>query len=585
MHRKIKARIHQEAHAMEKAPLNVFERQFVADSGSVCLSKFSHYTCPSSHDIEPHRGEGPDIGSSTGSESGHLDFTESFISHDGVSETTEQTGIKPANDNDDVHGGLFREPQLGCDKHSRDLYNFQPHEVSFDCLANIASNDLFNVQSFTDGEVVDAASVFTKAGADMDLLAIKLGRSVGPGRQYHHLQTNGHETQGPGAAGTSGSRPNEYPISNMVFTTWMCPQERTFDTKRAIQQIERSGLPIDPTAGSHPWGVNTSLHGTRFAPACGPFNATVGELMAVIGIFLAEIHRAEFAAINVLIGALDEKELATLGMLLAAMDEEELAADFSTIEDKSPPKEAYWKDSPSTSNATRQTRLDEFPKGVVQRLMPHGGTIYFGMDMDSFTSANIEPDVTDCLRDAAIGAAEDIRERNLGIAFAYTTDPRHKVFNICFDPGLPFVTLAQGFFPGDQPDRWRLGVSSLASVRWVFDRNRAHIPKIFSHEFAHILGLRHYNAGSDAVELREQSFLWPGTRDGDCNTIMRTGVSSGNLEFSDEDIWVIRDFYSKRNGALVDGVRIMDVDPYKRLWDFFLHQARRLNGPNRPRKR
>ncbi|KAG6364020.1 hypothetical protein INS49_009123 [Diaporthe citri] len=566
-------------HAAEAA-LITLQRPVIVGHDSLRLLEFDQPTCTSPINPELNRDEGLDICSSTGSSAGHLDAIESIISHHGTSRVTEQNGVT-SNDDDDVRGGLVCDSMLGFDKLSQDLYDVHLHKGSYNSVANRASDILLSGQAFTHDEVVDATAGFTKACPNKDPLAIKLEQRDGPGRHYHHFRPDGDGTRGPGAGGSSGTQPNGDLISKMVL---IHPEKSTSVARNVIQRAEESGSLQDGAAGSHLQGFNTStlLHCTRSAPAPGPFMAAVGKLKAVIGIILADMHEPKPAAINTLIATMDEAELAAIGMLLEAMDEDELAADFSTTKEKSPPTGAYWRGSPSSSSATRHTRLDEFPEGVVQRLMPRGGTIYFGMDMDSFTSARIDVDVMDCLRDAAIEAAEDIREQNLGIAFAYTTDPRYKVFNICYDPNLPFVTLAQGFFPGDQPDRWQLGVSSLASVRWVFDHNRAHIPKIFGHEFAHILGLRHYNAGSSAVELRERSFLWPGTRDGDCNTIMRTGVHSSYLDFSDEDNRVIQEFYSKRNGAVVDGVRIMDVDPYERLWDFFSFQVRRLIGLNRP---
>ncbi|KAI7776641.1 hypothetical protein LA080_004733 [Diaporthe eres] len=64
---------------------------------------------------------------------------------------------------------------------------------------------------------------------------------------------------------------------------------------------------------------------------------------------------------------------------------------------------------------------------------------------------------------------------------------------------------------------------------WVFADNCDSMRNIFGHEFAHILGLRHYDAGSNPKELVDPSALWLGTRDGNCDTIMRTGVHSSEL--------------------------------------------------------
>lgn len=564
---------------MEQASLDRFKRPFVVVSDLVCLLEFDHTTCASNFDLELHRGEWSDVGSSASSDSGHLDNVDFTISHDDVSEVPKQIGMTTFNSDGDVNGGLLRDPMLGCDEQGQDLCDFHSPNESYVGLAKIAANILFNWRALTGGEVVDAESGFAEAGTDKDPLAIKVEGVVGPGRHYHQLGIS-DDILGDDGEEASDTHPN----MEHMNVPWRCPEESTSEVRKVIQRAERSGLLQDANTGSPLQGIKTVLHHTRSAPGSAPFMAAVSKLKAVISISLAKMHKAEPAATTILMAAVDEVGLAAISMLLAAINEEELASHFNATQLKSPPMEAYWRASPSPSSTTRHTRLDEFPKGVIQRLMPRGRTIYFGMDMDSFTSARIDRDVTDCLRQAAIEAAKDIREQNLGIAFAYTTDPRDRVFNICYDPSLPFDTLARGFFPSDRPDRWKLCVSSLASARWVFEYNRAHIPKIFGHEFAHILGLRHCNAGSDASELRERSFLWPGTCDGVQSSIMMTGVESSDLKFSDEDIRVIRDFYSKRNGALVGNVRVMDVDPYKKLWDFFLLQFDHLDRLNRPRR-
>lgn len=283
-----------------------------------------------------------------------------------------------------------------------------------------------------------------------------------------------------------------------------------------------------------------------------------------------------------LIAAMNEDDLATIGSLLAATDEINTPGDSGYSEATSKTTDICWEESSPLSSTSRQIGINESPKGVIQRLMPPSGTIYFGMDIDSFTRANIDPGVANVIKDAAIKAANDFTEQNMGIAFAY--DPNRRVFNIRYDPGLDRNTLAEAFFPSDSPERWQVRVSSTANNRWVFENNRKSLRNAFDHEFAQILGLRHHDAGSNLEELSDPSVLWPGTDDRDCNTIMRTGVISSRLRIFAEDFRVIREFYSKENGALVGGVQIVDVDPYEKLLAFFCDRGCRFLSLNRRRK-
>lgn len=545
----------------------------------------SHAFLPSTLEVGLDRVEATDGGSSARSSSDCLDVTESIFSHDDVSDITGQTDAPTVDGGDDVPGRPSRDPTLDCDKQGQDLYDYHLHEESFAGLASMSSNILFGVQAFPDGEVVGAASGLAEASNDRDPHAIKLEQSDGPGRRYHQLGTS-DGTQGLGLVEATEPQPNEDPISNSVFVPWSSPQQRFSEATKDIRRAQEVGILQGPTGGSSSQDIiDTSLHLTISAPASGRFMAAKSQLMAVIGLTLAGMHQAELVFINMLMATMDEAGLAAIGMLLAAMDEELLAAQFSRTQSESPPTEVYWRPSTSSSSTTRQTRINVFPKAVIQRLMTCSGTIYFGMDMDSFMGGNIHPGVTNYIRRAAIRAAQDFREQNLGVTFAYTTDRSLWVFSIRYDRDLDRRVLAEAFFPSDSPGMWQVRVSSLADNLSVFEDNRRYIRNTLDHEFAHILGLRHYDAGSNPRELDEPSLLWRGTRDGDRNTIMLTGVHPRLLRLSAEDFRVIREFYSEENGAMVDGVRIVDVDPYRRLWDFFMYQARLSHRLNHSRRR
>lgn len=422
---------------MEESPHIPFERPLVVGSEPVCLPEFGHPNCSSTLDLTLHRSKESDVGRSAGSEFGHLDVIESVVSYDGASRVPEQTGVESFDDDD---GGLSRDPMLGFDKLSQDLYNVHPHKKSYDGLANIASNILLNRQAFTDGEVVDVTFDITEAGSDKDQLAIKLEQSLGPGRHYHPLGTS-EETVGAGAAEASDTQPKVASILE------------------------------------------------KFAPG------------------------------------------------------------FSTA-------------SSSLSSVSRQTRINE-SEGVIHRLMPSDRTIHFDVDTDSFSRAGISPNIIYHITHAAREVAREFRARNLGIAFAFTPGPGPKVFSIRYDPALADRTLAEAFFPCDPHERWQVRVSPIATVPWYFGGRLDSIRNILAHEFTHILGFRHWNAGFDAAEMRESSMLWPGTVDGNRHTIMNTGVHSSELCFSREDFRVISELYSAANGVVVrDGRVIMDVVPY-----------------------
>ncbi|KAI7776642.1 hypothetical protein LA080_004734 [Diaporthe eres] len=367
----------------------------------MCALEFGHPICPSALELEARCSEGSDVSSSAGRESEQWGTTESIISHDGVSEITGKTEATTVDDDDDVDEPHFHDLVLSCDKQDQNLYDLHPRISPYEGLANIAPVIHFSGPPFGDGEVVDSPPGFTRlarVGTDRDQLPNELEQRVGPARHYHQL-------------GICDATPEpvalQHPNLGQVNASWRRPEETTSEVREIIQQVEKSGLLQHAAAANHPQEFNATLHCTKSSPASAPLMAAVGKLKAVIGRFLA---------------AMDEDELAAIGMLLAAI----VGAHFGATEDNSPPMEAYWKASPSSSSTTRQTRMNEYPKGVIQRLMPRGDTIYFGMDMDSFARGNINPRFTRRIKDAAIEAAKGFRDQDLGIAFAY--NPSREVF-------------------------------------------------------------------------------------------------------------------------------------------------------------
>jgi hypothetical protein len=244
------------------------------------------------------------------------------------------------------------------------------------------------------------------------------------------------------------------------------------------------------------------------------------------------------------------------------MSEEELAAHINTSDDNHPPTEEDWILSAPPTNAALQIRLNVV-HGKIHRLTSATGNIDFNVDIASFANAHIEPPLVHHVIEAARYVAQEFTRLRVGITFAYEPSSRREVFCIRCDPSLPFPTLAQAFFPSQHrgPRGWQLRISPFALHPCHFQENPRHMVGTLAHEFMHILGFRHYNAGSveDGTQLR--SVLWPNTIDGNPDSIMVT-TAHNHLWFSAEDKMVLRELYSRRNGDLVRGREIRDVDAH-----------------------
>lgn len=201
---------------------------------------------------------------------------------------------------------------------------------------------------------------------------------------------------------------------------------------------------------------------------------------------------------------------------------------------------------------------------MIHRLKPRAGNIHFDIDASSFLRAGIDGDDVDYITREAREVARQFNSRGLGISFTYAPGASHKVFSIRCDPALPRRILAAAFFPCDKRERRQVRISTRAIVSSPDGSFLEFMNNILSHEFAHILGLRHWNAGSK--ETAEKSLLWDGTLDEARDTIMNTNVHPSLLQFSNEDYRVIRELYSLPNGTVMFDGRvgrvIVDVDPY-----------------------
>lgn len=258
------------------------------------------------------------------------------------------------------------------------------------------------------------------------------------------------------------------------------------------------------------------------------------------------------------------KKCSESGLSAAAVDNLMPVEHLCATEDGSPPTRAQWKASlpPCVCNTARQTQVHELDNAI-HRLMPPNRIICFGVDEDSFRYGRVPNDVTKRIISAAVRIEQVIKSQNLGINFQYSPDSASNVFNIRYDSSLGPSTLAQAFFPSDSRETWQLCISrALAFFKSGKNGLLDYIPNILAHEFMHILGLRHWNAGFDPGELREPSVLWPNTIARSRISVMNTGMHPNNVRLSEEDFRVIGEIYSFADGDFYAGRKIVDVNPY-----------------------
>ncbi|KAK7704724.1 hypothetical protein SLS64_008489 [Diaporthe eres] len=462
-------------------------------------------------DLDLDHAEGSEATISLSSESDHFDVARSIVNHDHVSEITKTTEATAVDDDDDgVDGALF--PVYG-PLRSKESQHLQivllPAEI---CTGKekVVHGACFNDEPSLRG-IVDTALGVTPMDKDSDSLAIQLDQGIGPGRYNHNLNLGiSDAAQSPRTEEANDAEPKGG--SSLLNDSWKHPNESTFEATKVIQRTEKLRVLPDLTMSGQSPGVKKSS-------ACGPFSTAMNSLMPV-------------------------KHLCA-------------------TEDRSSPTEAQWKalSSPYVLNTARQTQVHEL-NGAIHRLMPPDRIICFDVDEESFARGGVPNDVTQRIVSAAERVAQVIKSQNLGINFEYKPDSASPVFNIRYDPNLGPRTLAQAFFPTDSRKIWQLRISSgLAFSENARSGLLDYIPNILAHEFTHILGLRHWNAGFDPGELREPSLLWPKTIERSRVSVMNTGVHPNHIRFSEEDFRVIREIYSVANGAFCAGRKIIDVNP------------------------
>lgn len=446
-------------------------------------------------------------------DSDHFDVTESIItcSQDNLTDITGPTEAPAVGDDDDgVDGTLFPVCGLIRSQGNQHLDNllFSAEVCTGEKL--VAHGACVN-NGPTNRDMVDATPGFTPTDEDDDPLATKLYQSIGQGRYDRKLRIS-DTAQGPRMSEAHDTKSNE--DSSLLNASWKHPDESTLEATKVIQKAEwLDFLPGFTTSGRLP-GFKKSFESGPFA------TAAVDNLMPV--------------------------------------------EHFCATEDRLPLTEAPLKASlsPWFSTTVRQTQVHEL-NDAIHRLMPPDRIICFGVDKDSFKCGGVPDEVTKRIIRAAVRIEQVIKSQKLGINFEYTPDSASNVFNIRYHPSLGPSTLAQAFFPSDSRETWQLCISKgLAFSKSGKNGLLDYIPNILAHEFMHILGLRHWNAGFDPSELHEPSMLWPNTIARSRISVMNTGMHPNYVRFSEEDFRVIGEIYSYANGDFCAGRKIVDVDPY-----------------------
>lgn len=445
-----------------------------------------------------------DGGSSTGNESTCSDAGESIASYDGVSETTDPTEATDFDDNGHGDRDHTRGPMHFPGKNDQGVHGYHPHITPHESIATIVPVIHSNWQPVTESEAANIPPAFTEGEIDMDQLR---EQEVVPAGPYHQCGFGG-ETPGPDAKEASGNGSNQ----GQLYALWRPPKDGCCERREAIDEVER--LVPGPTSSRHLQGATTTPHGTEVVS--GPFMAAMGGLGAEVP--------------------------------------------SNTARDEPLRTAADWKASPSPSDAARRARMN-ITEGKILRMMPPSCKIHFDIDMKSFWQAGFHRDTTDRIEDAARMVVREFGRHDLGITFAYTPGPGRKVFRIRYDPSIGGDTLAQAFFPSDPRERWQVRVSYRAAVSWAFGGRLECMHNILAHEFMHILGFRHWNAGFDVDEMQLPSVHLPGTTDGDWKSVMYTSVHD-RLWFNREDYRAIQKVYKAPSGDIMGDCLIVDVDPY-----------------------
>lgn len=205
------------------------------------------------------------------------------------------------------------------------------------------------------------------------------------------------------------------------------------------------------------------------------------------------------------------------------------------------------------------------PNGLADLLTP-GSDISFDIDRASFRNARVDAQFSGNVEWAAVSV---ITEMNQGFAqeriplnFSFSPNKLNVDFKIYYDPTLEQCTWADAFFPST-PRNVRASPISRCPRRSIrigplsvsHHSGRRFIRNILAHEFAHVVGMRHWDAGR--FEQDHPSSLLPGSSDCDPNTVMVTGVDPSRIQFWPNDWRYLGEAYRSRSRLIGFPIRFV----------------------------
>ncbi|KAJ9613886.1 hypothetical protein H2200_002022 [Cladophialophora chaetospira] len=158
------------------------------------------------------------------------------------------------------------------------------------------------------------------------------------------------------------------------------------------------------------------------------------------------------------------------------------------------------------------------------------------------------PDNLKLTQDLLVKAAKRWNDVDVGVIFAATTDAAKAHFDVVYIPNPEKPTWIAGtFFPNDV-DRFEIYPPSFNDPDI-----RKQLVNTFTHEFGHILGLRHEFAATKEADPSVQIGVM------NPNSIMSYEWKTRSFSQSDQD--GLKTFYAMNPGAFVGKIAIQDYKP------------------------
>ncbi|KAI0885545.1 uncharacterized protein GGS22DRAFT_161188 [Annulohypoxylon maeteangense] len=193
-------------------------------------------------------------------------------------------------------------------------------------------------------------------------------------------------------------------------------------------------------------------------------------------------------------------------------------------------------------------RLHSTSSGTIPRWTP-GSTLTCGIEHQSFLRAHYSIDDIEHVKGCLKEVISLLNSFNLGLRFVYVEDLLPETFTLAYanDPD----SYATSFFPDAAPGRRKIVLHESSFLPLY----RASIFNILCHEFGHTLGMRHWDAGW--TEPNYPSICFPPDSNNKLS-VMGIYKHPETLRFHPEDIEWLREFYSRKNGSMIQGCTIKD---------------------------